>query len=387
MSSNGYLDITDNEVVTQFETGIDVEARLKLSLLDDEYGFAGDSEDNLIVLKDDLTTKPGGTIRSYFAYQLSSRGRSKDEQLVGFEDRQRTTTFDIKVDVIRNAVTNESPMYQQWVPYDMLESSKRVLGDWFAKRFELALHAHAVGASIITSDVYSLNNTINALQSRYIIRPNGTAAGSLSSGDTMDVDVINEALLRLELLRPKMRPAMTPFGPKFVCFLAPEQVRDLRKSDSVWFQIMTSAIQGGQVSDNPIFTNLLGSVHDVLFYTSNLVPPGLNSGGTKFKSKTRRAWIGGAGALNLAFGRGDRPSGFGINRFQWDMDTQDYGFKKSIAASTIVGAARPRFTDPKDSSISEHGVLCIETYADYGSTLTDAEVYVDWTEAGALVEA
>lgn len=73
MSSNGYLDITDNEVVTQFESGIDIEARLKLALLDDEYGFAGDSEDNLIVLKDDLTTKPGGTIRSYFAYQLSSR--------------------------------------------------------------------------------------------------------------------------------------------------------------------------------------------------------------------------------------------------------------------------------------------------------------------------
>ena len=29
MSSNGYLDITDNEVVTQFESGIDIEARLK----------------------------------------------------------------------------------------------------------------------------------------------------------------------------------------------------------------------------------------------------------------------------------------------------------------------------------------------------------------------
>jgi len=387
MSSNGYLQITDDEVVTQWETGIDIEARLKLALLDDEYGFAGASEDNLIVLKDDLTTKAGGTIRSYFAFQLSSRGRAKDEQLQGFEDRHTTSTFDLKVDTLRNAVAHESPMFQQWVAYDMLETSKRVLGDWFAKRFELALHAHATGASIITLDAYSLNNTINALQTRYIIRPNGKAQGALSSGDTMDVDIINEALLRLELLRPKIRPAMTPFGPKFVCFLAPEQVRDLRKSDSVWFQIMSNAISGGQVSDNPIFTNLLGSVHDVLFYQSNLVPPGLNTGGTKFKSKTRKAWIGGAGALNLAFGRGDRPQGFGVNRFQWDMDSQDYGYRKSISASTIVGASRPRFTNPKDSSISEHGVLCIETYADYGNSLTDAETYVDWTEAGASIEA
>lgn len=387
MSSNGYLQITDDEVVTQWETGIDIEARLKLALLDDEYGFAGASDDNLIVLKDDLTTKAGGSIRSYFAFQLSSRGRAKDEQMQGFEDRPTTSTFDLKVDTLRNAVSHESPMYQQWVAYDMLETSKRVLGDWFAKRFELALHAHATGASIITLDAYSLNNTINALQTRYIIRPHGKAQGALSSGDTMDVDIINEALLRLELLRPKIRPAMTPFGPKFVCFLAPEQVRDLRKSDSVWFQVMSNAISGGQVSDNPIFTNLLGSVHDVLFYQSNLVPPGYNTGGTKFKSKTRKAWIGGAGALNLAFGRGDRPQGFGVNRFKWDMDSQDYGYRKAISASTIVGAGRPRFTNPKDSSISEHGVLAIETYADYGNSLTDAEVYVDWTEAGASIEA
>lgn len=387
MSSNGFLQITDDEVVTQWETGIDIEARLKLPLLDDEYGFAGASDDNLIVLKDDLTTKAGGTIRSYFAYQLSSRGRAKDEQLQGFEDRHRSSTFDIKVDTLRNAVAHDSPMFQQWVAYDMLETSKRVLGDWFAKRFELGLHAHATGASLITLDAYNLNNTINAVQPAYIVRPNNKGQGLLSSGDVMDVDVINEALLRLELLRPKIRPAMTPFGPKFVCFLAPEQVRDLRKSDSVWFQMMSNAISGGHVSDNPIFTNLLGSVHDVMFYASNLVPPGLNAGGTKFKSKTRKAWIGGAGALNLAFGRGDRPSGFGVNRFQWDMDSQDYGYRKSISASTIVGAARPRFTDPRDSSVSEHGVLCVETYADYGNSLTDAQVYVDWTEAGAQIEA
>ena len=120
MSSNGFLDVSDNEVVTQFETGIDIEARLKLSLLDDEYGFAGDSEDNLIVLKDDLTTKPGGTIRSYFAYQISSRGRAKDEQLMGFEDRQRTTTFDLKVDVLRNAVIRQQR--REWFVDYMLGS-------------------------------------------------------------------------------------------------------------------------------------------------------------------------------------------------------------------------------------------------------------------------
>lgn len=387
MASNGFLSITDPEVVTRFEESIDVEARLRLGLMDDEYGFAGASEDSLVVLKDDLSTKAGGTVRSYFAYQLHSQGRAKDEQLVNFEDRHRTSTFDLKVDVLRNAVAVESPMFQQWVQYNMLEVSKRVLGDWFATRIELGLHAHATGASFITKDAYNLNNTITAVQSGYIVRPNDKAAGALTSGDTLDVDVINEALMLLNLQRPKIRPANTPFGPKYVCFISSEQVRDLRKSDSVWFQLMQSAIQGGEVDGNPIFNNLLGAVHDVLFYKSDLVPPGHNAGGTAFKSKTRRAWLGGAGALNLAFGRGDRPQGFGLNRFQWDMDSQDYGFRKMVAASTIIGGARPYFTDPADSTVSEQGVIVIETYAAYSAALTDAKVYRDWIEAGATVEA
>lgn len=387
MASNGFLSITDPEVVTQWETGVDIEARLRLALLDDEYGFAGESEDSLVVLKDDLATKAGGTIRSYFAYQLHSQGRAKDEQLVNFEDRHRTSTFDLKVDILRNAVAVESPMFQQWVNYNMLETSKRLLGDWMATRFELGLHAHATGASFITRDAYNLNNTITALQSRYVIRPNGKAAGALTTGDTMDVDVINDALMLLNILRPKIRPANTPFGPKYVCFLSSEQVHDLRRSDSVWFQLMQNAIQGGDIDGNPIFNNLLGSVHDVLFYKSDLVPPGHNSGGTAFKSKTRRAWIAGAGGLNLGFGRGDRPSGFGLNRFQWDMDSQDYGFRKMVACSTVVGAARPYFTDPADDSVSEQGIIAVETYADYPSGLTDAQVYSDWIAAGATVEA
>lgn len=387
MSSTGFYDITDAEVVTQWETGVDIEARLRLSLLDDEYGFAGASEDNLVVLKEDLTTKAGGTIRQHFAYQLRSAGRAKDAQLVNYEDRARTSTFDIKVDVLRNAVAVESPMFQQWVNFSLLETSKRLLGDWMATRFELGLHAHAAGISLITADEYNLNNTIAALQSKYIVRPNGASAGTLTSNDVLSVDFVNAMLRRLNLLRPKMRPANTPFGPKFVMHIPSECIHDLRKSDSDWFMLMQAAIKGGEIDGNPIFNNLLGSVHDVLFYKSDLIPPGLNSGGTALKSKTRRPWIGGAGALSLAFGRGDRPSGFGVNRFSWDMDTQDYGFRKMVACSTIVGAARPYFTDPLNSNVHENGVIVGEVYADYDTGLTDADVYVDWIDAGCTVEA
>lgn len=385
--ANGWLQYGDPEVVLQFERSIDIEARLKLALMDDEYGFAGANADSLVVLKDGLSTNAGGSVRSYFAFQLDSPGRAKDKQLKGYEARHRTSTFDLKVDVLRNAVTVDTPMYQQMVHYDTLDISKKVLGDWFAQRIELGLHAHACGLSIITEPEYNLNNTITALQSSYILRPNGKPAGGLTSGDKFTVDVLNEALRNLKLIRPRMRPATTPFGQKWVCFISSEQEKDLRDSDSTWFQVMQSAMQGGMVSDNPIFNGMLGAIHDVVLYRSDFVPPGLNSGGTALKSKTRRAWIGGAGALNLAFGRGWGPPGFAQNRYQWDNDSDDYGHKKSIAATTIIGAGRPYFTDPADSSVNENGVFVIETYADYGSNFTDAKVYRDWISAGCSVEA
>ncbi len=387
MAQTGLLEIGDPIVQIAWENDIDHEARLRLCLLDDEYGFAGNSSDYLVQLKDDLETKAGGTIRMSFAYRLKSRGRAGEEVLKGHEDRHRTSNYNLYVNVLRHAVAVDGPMQQQFVSYDALDLSKNLLGIWASERFEFGLHAHAAGISIVTSDVYTLNNDISAINSSYILRPNGKAAGALTSGDVISGDFLNEAKMALNLLRPKMRPARTPFGEKFVCFISNEHERDLRKSDSDFYALMVSAMQGGKVDDNPIFTNMLGCVHDIVFFKSDFVPPGLNSGGTKLKDKTRRAWIGGAGALAMGFGRGWSAPPYGKNRFQFISDSEDYNFQKQIAVQTIVGATRPRFTDPATSTVHENGVLVLETYADYGSNFSSSTVYSDWIDAGCTVEA
>jgi N4-gp56 family major capsid protein len=174
-------------------------------------------------------------------------------------------------------------------------------------------------------------------------------------------------------------------GNLYVCFLSPEQVRDLRKSDSTWFGVMKQTLAGGKVDENPIFTGSLGIWNGVLFMESELVPPGLNLAADKFKDKTRRAWIGGASALFMAHGRGFAPPGFKRNRFRWDRETEDFGHQQQIAATTITGIARPRYQKPGESSAREAGVFVIETYADHG--LTGSDVYSRWIAAGGALEA
>lgn len=378
-------DINDPEVVQQWERSLDREVRARDPLLDPSSGLTGSSLNSLIIQKDELTEGPGKLVRSKLRYQLDARGRAQNEQLKGHEEAYLTSTFDTYVHVIRHAVAVSSPIVNQWVTEDTMEESRDGLADWFATRFSFAAHVHAAGISVITDDAYRLNNTINAVNSTYIIRPNGKTAGNLTSSDTFDIDLINQAARLVKNLRPKIRPAMTKRGPRYCVFLSPEQVFSLRESDSQWFAKMQAAAQGGRIDDNPLYTTALGEDQGFLFFESDFVPPGQNSGDTALQSNTRRAWVGGAGALFLAFGRGYTVDpGYDLNRFQWIRESEDYNFQHQLAAQTIVGVARPRFTKPTESSARENGVLVIETYADYAPQ-TSAEVFLPWTQAGATI--
>lgn len=374
-----WFPIDDPQVINTWERELNREVRARDPLFDPAMGFSGKEDSKLIQIKDELTKGPGANIRTKLKYQLEGRGRAGDERLKGHGEAYKTSTFNIYVDTLRHYVETSTPMVDQWVHEDTLEEGRDGLGDWFATRFAFSAHLHATGFNVVTDDAYRLHNTIEAINSTYIVRPNGkTTAQSLTSSDRFDVDLLNTVARHLKLLRPKIRPAMTPRGPRYAVFLSPEQIHDLRRSDSVWFATMQNALKGGVVDENPLLSNALGEWGLFIFYESDVLPPGLHSTADTIVDKTRRAWVGGAQSLVMAFGRGSAPSGYGLNRYRWDRESEDFGHRNQIAATTIGGIARPRYTKPGEASARENGILVIETYADYGPSLTSAEVYKDW---------
>lgn len=377
--------VSDPEVRTVWENSLDREVRAQDPLLDPESGLAGTGMNSLVIQRDALTNG-GGTLRIKFRYQLRGRGRAGDEVLKGHEEGYDTSTFDLSVDTIRHAFNITSPIQQQWISEDAMVEGRDGLADWAASRLSFALHAHATGLSGITDNAYRLHNTINALNSTYIIRPSGGTAGNLTAAHRFDVNLLNKAARLVKMLRPKIRPAQTPWGPKYCVFISPEQSESLQQSDSVWFAAMTAALQGGNAGSG-VFTRALGSWKDFLLFESDFVPPGLNSGATALKANTRRAWIGGAGALTMVFGRGWAVApGYSPNRWQWTRESEDYNHQNAIAVTSILGVARPRFTRPTESSARENGVVVIETYADLDS-ISSSDAYLPWTDAGYTIEA
>ena len=373
--------IADNEVRTVWENDLDREIRAQDPLLDPDSGLAGTGMNSLVIQRDQLTNG-GGTLRIKFRYQLKGRGRAADEVLRGHEEGYETSTFDLKVDTIRHAFNVTSPIQDQWVSEDTLNEGRDGLSDWAGRRLSLAAHAHATGISLITDNAYRLHNTINALNSEYILRPNNKAAGSLTSSDQFDIDQLNRVARYVQMVRPKIRPAQTPWGPKYCVFISPEQRESLKKSDSQWYQAMALSLQGGNMKSG-VFTRALGSFDDFLLFVSDFVPPGLNLAADKLKANTRRAWVGGAGALSMVFGRGWKVSpDYTLNRWKWVRESEDYDHQHSIAVTSILGVARPRFTRPSEGTARENGVVVIETYADLDG-MDSADVYEDWTDTGS----
>jgi N4-gp56 family major capsid protein len=374
-----WYDSGDPEVVNVWEKDLDREVRARSPLFDPRNGLAGKSRSNLIQLKDDLTAQAGRNIRTKLRYQLKGRGRAGQETLKGHLGAYKTATFDIVVEKIRWGHETSDEIVDQWVTEDSVEEGRDGLADWFATRFEFSGNLHAAGFSIITDAAYNLNNTIKAPHADYLIRPGNVAnAESLTSAHKFDLDLVNKAVRRIKNVRPKIRPAQTPWGPRYCCFLHPNQVSDLHESDSLWFQTMQNAIKGGRVDDNPLFSHMLGEWDGVLFFESDWVPPGISST-SLLQEGTRRAWIGGAQALFLAFGRGRAPSGYALNRYRWENEKEDFGNIYQVAAITITGMAKPQYKHPDEATARDYGVVVLETYA---AQDVDTE-YDDWLDAGA----
>ena len=381
------LSLSDPQVITVWEKVLDREIRAHDPLLDPAAGLAGKSMNSLVQHRDALTNG-GGTLRIKFRYQLEGRGRQGDEVLKGNEEGYKSTTMDLSVDTLRHAFNVTSPIQDQWVSEDTLEEGRDGLADWGASRLSFALHAHAAGISGITDNAFRLHNTINAINTTttsYILRPNNkTTDEDLDSNDEFDLDVIRRLAQRVSTIRPKIRPAQTPWGSKYCIFISPAQRASLQKSDSQWYGQMTAALQGGSMKSG-VFTRALGQFDDFLLFVSDFVPPGIHSSSGNIISNTARAWVGGAGALTLCFGRGWKVApGYTPNRWEWIKESEDYQHQQAIAVRTIVGAARPRFQKPGEAFSRENGVLVYSTYADLDGVAA-ADAYLPWTRAGLTI--
>jgi N4-gp56 family major capsid protein len=318
--------------------------------------FMGEGSDSMIQIKPDTKKGKGDRIRIILRMQLTGDGVQGDGTLEGFEEALTTYTDDVVINQIRHAVRSAGEMTEQRIPFNIRDEAMQGLSDWFADRWDTSMFRQLAGHTVTTNTIFTGNNAVTA-PTRHIWTESGANSDDDldSTGDTFTLAMIDRAVELAKTGTPPIRPVMVDGKPYYVVFLHPYQVTDLRTTTSTstitWHDIQRSAMSGGKVGDNPIFTGALGVYNGCILHESTRVPTGVASAGTEV-TDVRRALLCGAQAAAVAFGQGHDQSSY-----DWFEQMFDYGNQLGVKAGCISGLKKLTWNS------QDFGVVVMSSYA------------------------
>lgn len=320
------------------------------------YKFMGKDDNSLIQVFDDTQKSAGDRIRVPLRRLLSANGVQGDATLEGSEERITYYSDDIFINQLRHAVREGGRFSRQLVPFDVREHARLSLQDWWADRIDTWFFNQICGNAAQTDTRYTGNQTAIAADADHQIYAGGaTTDQSLSNSATykFTLTLLDVAVEKAKTLDVPIRPIMVNGEAKYVAFLHPYQVTDLRTNTNTgqWFDIQKAAMQGGQISRNPIYTGALGEYNGVIMHSSTRIP-GFSAGNALSANVGRIAVMCGAQACGAAFGRGHSPE-----RYEWVEDYFDYENQFGVAAGCIAGLKKMIFNG------SDFATITMRTYA------------------------
>lgn len=315
--------------------------------------FMGKGKDTIVTIKNDLTTSDGGDrIRVGIRSQLIGAGVEGDNTAEGNEEALETFYQDVHINQLRHAVKSGGKMSEQRVPFSVRDEAKDGLADWWADRIDTWFFNQLCGNTAVSDSRYYGFNAPTAPDADHItyFDSGSTSEGSISASTVAEfnLNAIDSAVEKAKLAKNALRPVKIGGKAHYVMFIHPFQVTSLRKrtATGLWQDIQKAAIQGGQTTENPIFTGALGMYNNVVLHESTRIPVSPSN------SNVRRAVLCGAQAAAIAFGRG-----FGKNTFNWVEELFDYKNKLGVLAGCQAGMIKTRFDN------SDYGTVVVPTWA------------------------
>lgn len=317
----------------------------------------GTGENAIITRKDETTKGPGDRVRMTLFMTPEGDGFTENEPVEGNAESLTNFSDDLVINELGHAVgvKSQNTIDQQRVPFDIRDQAFRGLRDWWSDRLSESFFNQVCGYTAETNTKRTGLQAAIAPSANRVIRAGSQANDqALTSSDTFTLDLIDKAREKAETGDQPVPPIMVNGEKTFVLYLHDFQVTSLRTNTSTgqWMDIQKAAMQGGQVSDNPIFTNALGQYNNVVLRKANDVTQGVNSSTGVAVANTRRAVLLGAQAAYVAFGM--KHSG---GKFRWNEELLDHKRKLEVSAFSIFGLKKCVFNS------EDYGVVTIPTWA------------------------
>lgn len=324
--------------------------------------------------------------RVTFAFNgiLTGLGTGEGGTLVGNEEALALSSYNMSINVVRHAVNNpnEETIEQQrtYVPFE--KNARTLLKGWHKSRVEWSIFNQLAGANstsyLIDGATYSAtdklpfvrgNNSIAAPSTNRIIRAGGVSADeSLTSSNTMTLDMIDAAIELTKRTYPTVEPINRDGDESFDLYISWEQLTDLKRDTTgkiQWSQNYLSAMAGGMIKDNPIFTNTIGAkavarYANVFIIPSTRIPYGVNSSTSAILTNVRRAVMCGKNAGAIGSITGGRLSDNTVPLI-YKQQFQDYEYYKGIEARMIWGVTK--LQGASAGNTEDWGSVVLSTYA------------------------
>jgi N4-gp56 family major capsid protein len=321
--------------------------------------FISEDGNNVFHLKGETQKSAGDRIRVGLRMLLTGAGIQGDDTLEGNEEALTLYSDDLLINQLRHSTRSKGKMTEQRVPWSVREENRMALRDWWSERIEVCAANHLACNTAQADTRYTGNNaTVTVDATHHLIAgPNGfasTAETSISAttvagtGNYLTLSDIDRCVARAKTISPKIRPIRTAGKDYYVMFLHPYQVYGLRNdagANNSWNVIQRAAMQGGDISGNPLFTGALGVYNNVILHEWSYLPNGISSSAVSV-GLIRRAVFCGAQAGLVGYGQENGP-----NQMSWVEELFDYGNQLGVAAGMISGLKATQFNSQLFGSI------------------------------------
>ena len=342
-------------------------------------GLNARDQTSIVQLYDETLKGPGDTVKFNFLPQLTGPGVIGDNPLPGQETALSWQVNSFIINQQRNAVLIVGRMSQQRLPWSMRDAAYAQIANWIKSILDAGLLNQAACNTNQANSAYTGLNTPPTLDSSHQILSGGAAnEASLNSSEVMDLELITEAVAKSQstLIVPIKPPVINGVEIAGMLFLHHIQVRDLKNNFQAgeWGNLMGMAMQGGQVTGNPIWTGAIGVRDNVVMHADANVPWGNSTqnqmmmpNGTLVASPTvlgtasvARGVFMGAQALSVAFGAADDMNGVPL-RARWYEEILDGGNQLRVTGGFVWGAAQPQVTI--GGTAQNYATIILSTYA------------------------
>lgn len=358
--------VNDAYAVKLWAKMLDVEA-LKYT---DIAPLIGRDAGSIIQEKVETSKGKGDQVTFGLRLQLSQDGFTENELAEGNGEALTIYSDAIVINELGYVagVKSEETIDAQRVPFDLRAEARDGLADRYAKSLSQSFFNQVGGNNFQANVKYTglqaaTAPTTTAGSVRQLWAGSVSNDQSLGSSNTFNLQLVDKAKEMAITATPMVRPInikaqKTDYDQvqrgKFVMFLHPYQVTDLRTNTSTgqWLDIQKAAMTGGEITNNPIYTGALGEYNDVIFRSAFDVCTGVNSSTAAQITTVRRAVLCGAQAAVMAFGTKNRPG-----KYRWNEELFDHKRRLEVSAWSIWGLKKTRFNSV------DYGTIVVSTYA------------------------